>query len=119
MRFCIIDDNKMVTDALAMVLRDLGHTVDIAHDGASGIALAQEARPDAVVIDLHLPGMGGVEVVAELKRAATPAALIASSGHTASAGALRDAGADEFLAKPFTPNALVALAERLVAARVA
>lgn len=119
MRFCIIDDNRMVTDALAMVLRDLGHTVDIAHDGVTGVALAQEGNHDAVVVDLHLPGMDGAEVVAELKRATTSAALIASSGNVVGAEAMREAGADEFLAKPFTPGKLVALAAQLIAARAA
>ncbi len=116
-RFCLIDDNQMVTDALSLALRDLGHSVEVAHDGASGVALAASGAHDAVVIDMRLPGMDGAAVVAALRQAGASAALIAASGHDLTGAAQRELGADEFLQKPFTPRALIAVAERLVAAR--
>jgi DNA-binding response OmpR family regulator len=87
-----------------------------ASDGYVALQLARELGPDAVILDLMLPGLGGLEVLAELRAderlAATPVLVITAWSETRQD--LVDAGADEFLPKPFDPDELRVKLDKLL-----
>ena len=74
MRILVIEDNSDIAANLGDYLEDRGHTVDFAADGVTGLHLAVVHEFDAIVLDLNLPGMDGIEVAASCatKRASRP-----------------------------------------------
>ena len=68
MHIVIIDDEAAVAETLADAVREQGHTAAIAHSGSEGLALLAEKTPDAVFLDLVMPGLSGVELVKEIRR---------------------------------------------------
>lgn len=78
----VVEDNVDAADALAELIRMLGHHVEVAHDGLSGVALAEANPPDLILCDLGLPGIDGYEVARTLKpKLAKGARLVAVSGY--------------------------------------
>jgi CheY-like chemotaxis protein len=100
----IIEDNVDAAETLAEVLALYGHEARIARDGASGVALALELKPDVVLCDLGLPDIDGYEVARTLRsNGALPRTrLVALSGYAQNEDRLRarDAGFDAHLPKP-------------------
>ena len=78
MRILVIEDNSDIAANLGDYLEDRGHTVDFAADGVTGLHLAVVHDFDAIVLDLNLPGMDGLELVETLRRrrVSLPALLI-------------------------------------------
>lgn len=113
LRVLLIDDHVDSVEGLAELLRISGHRVEIAHDGPSGVALAERSPPDVVISDLGLPGMDGYEVARRLRGngATRGLHLISLSGY--GGGAIlertREAGFDHHLTKPVDPAALQVL----------
>jgi CheY-like chemotaxis protein len=112
-RILVVDDNRDAVDALAMMLRLSGNDVDVAYDGLSALGTAQSFRPDAVVLDIGLPGMDGYEVARRLRaRPETSEALIvAVTGYGQNEDRERScaAGFDHHLVKPIESEALLSL----------
>ena len=113
LRVVIVDDNRDVAESTALVLRMSRCAVDVAFDGRSGLDLIKQLRPDAVLVDIGLPGMDGFQV-AKLIRAEPEnrrTLLVAVSGY--GQGEYRflstTAGFDHHLVKPIDPVALTAL----------
>jgi PAS domain S-box-containing protein len=110
LRVLVVDDNKDAAWTLGLLLRLAGHTVDVAHDGPSALALARGNPPDAVLCDLGLPGMDGFEVARTL-RAEGPKGLrlIAVSGYALPEDIQRAlaAGFDSHMAKPPNPEEIM------------
>jgi DNA-binding response OmpR family regulator len=111
-RVLIIDDNRELLDLITQSLTLLGdYTVVTADNGADGLALAVEMRPDCAVIDVKMPGLDGYQLVRALRgdpeTAAMPLSILTalSQEHYRFAGLL--AGADQYLTKPVTPSVLV------------
>src|SRR5512134_4017535 len=105
MRICIIDDNVMILEALALLLRDRGHEVFSAESAMEGMALVERTSPDFVLVDLDLPGMKGDALAGELRLRHSALPIILTSGKASPpAGAIGPHAADLFLAKPFTPS---------------
>jgi DNA-binding response OmpR family regulator len=88
-----------------------------AENGDRGLELVRELEPDLVVLDLMLPGLSGLQLLAELRQdpalAATPVVVI--SAWSDSGAAALEAGADHFLAKPFDADELKAIVAELLA----
>jgi signal transduction histidine kinase/ActR/RegA family two-component response regulator len=109
-RILIIEDNDDASDVLRMLLEFEGHQVEIAGDGHAGLALALEGRFDAIVCDIGLPGIDGLELMTRLR--AAPSALrpltVALSGYGQPQDRERAlaAGFDRYLVKPVAPGAL-------------
>lgn len=109
-RILVVDNERDTADMQAMLLEMLGQQVQRAYDGRSAIAMARRFRPDIVLLDLDMPGMGGVDVARELRAGGWHARIIAHTGSiTDYTAALRLAGFDGFLAKPAGIAALVAV----------
>jgi CheY-like chemotaxis protein len=113
----LIDDAPDARDALFVFLSSSGCRTLVAGDGASGLALAREARPDVVVLDMTLPGIDGWEATRRLR--ADPrtrgACIIALTGHATGEARQRalDAGVDGYLVKPCRPEDVIAEIRRL------
>jgi DNA-binding response OmpR family regulator len=116
MQLLVVEDEVRLALALKRGLEAEGFEVDVAHDGLTGFALAQEGHYDAMILDILLPGMNGYKVRAEMRAAGnwTPILMLtAKSGEYDEAEAL-DTGADDFLSKPFSYVVLVARLRALV-----
>ena len=109
MKILIADDDPQLVRALRITLAAQGYDVVAARDGADALALAAKERPDLVLLDLGMPRLDGMTVIAGL-RGWTTAPIIVLSGRTGSGDKVDalDAGADDYLAKPFIIDELLA-----------
>lgn len=105
----VIDDEVQIRRLLRLTLESAGYRVREAETGALGLNEAAVARPDAVILDLSLPDLGGLEVLRHLREWSQVPVLILSvrGGETDKIAAL-DAGADDYLTKPFGGGELLA-----------
>lgn len=100
----LIDDDEVIRALARMGLELHGHEVLEAEDGPQGLALAQSARPDLVLLDGRLPGMGGPEILQALQGGGDAPPVIFLSAAEEMREAM--AGVVGFIAKPFDPVAL-------------
>jgi two-component system KDP operon response regulator KdpE len=108
-RILVVDDEPQILRALGINLRARQYDVDTAADGAGALRAAGTYHPDLVILDLGLPDMDGVDVIRGL-RSRTTAPIIVLSGRAGSADkvAALDAGADDYVTKPFGVDELLA-----------
>ena len=116
-RLLVVDDNKDAAESMSMLLEVWGHDVAFAYDGPSALETAQQWRPQAVLLDIGLPGMDGYEVAARLRELpqAKGAVLIAITGYGQEDDRVRSrrVGIDHHLIKPVAPDALRNLIDSL------
>lgn len=104
MRILVIEDNSDIAANLGDYLEDRDHVVDFAADGITGLHLAVVNDFDAIVLDLNLPGMDGLEVCRKLRndaRKTTPILMLTARDALEQKLTGFDAGADDYLVKPF------------------
>jgi len=104
MRILIIEDNPDIAANIGDYLEEQGHTVDFAGDGITGLHLAVVNEFDAIVLDLALPGMDGLEVCRKLREEAgkdTPVLMLTARDRLEDKIAGFETGADDYLIKPF------------------
>ena len=104
MRVLVIEDNSDIAANLGDFLEDRGHTVDFAADGVTGLHLAVVNEFDAIVLDLNLPGMDGLEVCRKLRQEAhkqTPVLMLTARDSLDQKLVGFESGADDYLVKPF------------------
>lgn len=104
MRILIVEDNPDIAANLGDFLEDHGHTVDFAGDGVTGLHLAVVNDFDAIVLDLALPGMDGLELCRKLRTDAgkdTPVLMLTARDRLQDKLAGFETGADDYLVKPF------------------
>ena len=121
LRVLVVDDNVDAAQSLAAVLGAAGHTVRTAHNGPAAVGAAVGLRPDAVVLDIGLPGMDGYDVAKALKQGPSAGAvLIALTGYGQDEDRRRskEAGIDHHLVKPVDPAELMELLAETAAAGV-
>ena len=108
-RVLIVDDEPQLLRALRINLRARNYEVDTAPDGAAALAAAARCPPDVVILDLGLPDLDGMEVIEGL-RGWSRAPIIVLSGRADPAGKVDalDAGADDYVTKPFHMDELLA-----------
>jgi two-component system response regulator MprA len=109
-RILVCDDEPAVRDALERALRLEGYEVDLAVDGEEALAALVSRPASAVVLDLLMPGMGGLEVCRRLRSSgdSTPILVLTARSGVADRVAGLDAGADDYLVKPFALEELLA-----------
>lgn len=116
-RLLVVDDNRDAAESMSMLLQMWGHEVVFCYDGPSALETAEQWQPEAVFLDIGLPGMDGYEVAARLRELpqAKDAVLIAITGYGQDDDRLRSqrAGIDHHLVKPVAPDALRSLIDSL------
>jgi two-component system phosphate regulon response regulator PhoB len=107
----LIEDEADVADLVRYHLKKAKYRVLHALDGAEGLAMVQQERPDAVVLDIMLPRMNGFEVAKKLKSDPTtesiPVLILSAKGEAESRIKGLELGAEDYLPKPFSPRELV------------
>ena len=113
-RILVVDDERSVTDALQMILVDLGHRVDSAKTVGEATALLKGAPYDLVFTDLRLPDASGIDLLDRIKSDTpdTPVVLMTAHGSLDITIEAIKRGAFYYLEKPFTPNQVTMLVER-------
>ena len=114
----VVDDTVDTRELYALYLRSQGFSVVTAHDGASGVALARDRRPDVIVMDLSMPGLDGIAATRQLKAdertRQTPVIILTGYPMRAIQDGALAAGADAFLTKPCLPEDLEQQVQRLL-----
>ena len=116
MRILVVEDEHKLTAVLQRGLQEHGYGVDVAYDGLEGLALAQAAPYDLVVLDVMLPGRDGFAVCRELRaeRANVPVLMLTARDAVDDRVAGLDCGADDYLVKPFSFRELLARVRALL-----
>jgi two-component system KDP operon response regulator KdpE len=105
----VVDDEAPIRRALAANLKARGYDVDLAETGEDALTLAARQHPDVVVLDLGLPGIDGLEVIDGLRGwSRVPIVVLSARGSEPDKVAALDAGADDYVAKPFGMDELLA-----------
>ncbi len=105
----VADDEPRITKLVSIALSEEGFRVVAASTGSEAIRLAEEYRPDVVLLDIVMPDMDGIEVMRQLRESrSVPVILVTAKGSTADKTKGLDLGADDYIAKPFHPDELAA-----------
>lgn len=105
----VVDDEPEIRRALRIALGEQGYTVQLAPSGEEGVSAVERARPDVILLDLAMPGMGGLEACKRIRaRWAVPIIVLSVMGQERDKVEALDAGADDYLTKPFGMEELVA-----------
>jgi DNA-binding response OmpR family regulator len=116
MRILLVEDERKVASFIARALRENCYAVDVAETGEKALALATEVTYDAILLDVRLPGLSGIQVCHELRqqRVETPILMLTARGLVEQRVEGLDAGADDYLTKPFVLAELLARVRALV-----
>jgi len=105
----VIDDEVQIRRLLQLTLESAGYRVREAENGSLGLNEAAVRRPDAIILDLSLPDLGGLEVLRRLRKwSQIPVLILSVRGNETDKIAALDAGADDYLTKPFGGGELLA-----------
>jgi two-component system response regulator MprA len=117
MNILVVDDERAVRDSLRRALELEGYNVELAADGEEALyRLESNGEPDAVILDLLMPGMDGLEVCRRLRRDGRrlPVLMLTARDEIESRVAGLDAGADDYVTKPFALDELLARVRALL-----
>ncbi|HYO03281.1 MAG TPA: response regulator transcription factor [Mycobacterium sp.] len=120
MRILVVDDDRAVRESLRRSLAFNGYTVDLAQDGLEALDLIASDRPDALVLDVMMPRLDGLEVCRQLRSTGDdlPILVLTARDSVSERVAGLDAGADDYLPKPFALEELLARMRALLRRRV-
>ena len=111
----VIDDDRRITNMLRRTLAFAGYNVSTAGDGPGGLEVARQHRPDLIVLDVMLPGLDGLSVCRQLRAVTdTPILMLTARDDVPDRVLGLDAGADDYLVKPFAVEELLARARALL-----
>ena len=110
MRILVVDDERAVRESLGRALELEGYRVEYAADGGEALYRLESEQPDAIVLDVLMPGIDGLEVARRVRRAGNrvPVLMLTAREEVQDRVAGLDAGADDYLTKPFALEELVA-----------
>lgn len=110
MHVLIVEDEKRLAEALSHILHEQKYMVDVVHDGEEGLAYAESGIYDCIILDIMLPSMNGFDVCLELRRKkiTTPVLMLTAKDTISDKVKGLDAGADDYMTKPFSPDELLA-----------
>jgi DNA-binding response OmpR family regulator len=111
-KLLVIDDDPALCQLLKAVFSRVGATVVAAHDGHQGVSMVQEERPDLVILDIRMPHLNGWETCRQIRGISNVPVIMLTALHS-DGDIIRglEAGADDFLSKPFSPSILIARAQ--------
>jgi DNA-binding response OmpR family regulator len=109
-RIVVADDDADIRDLVIFKLRQAGHDVHAVEDGAAAVGSCQAVPPDLVVLDVMMPGMGGLDATRALRLdsrlARVPVILLTARAQESDIEQGFGAGADDYVVKPFSPREL-------------
>ena len=110
MRILVVDDDRSVRESLRRSLQFNGYDVDMASDGAEALALVHSINPDVIIMDVMMPRLGGLDATRALRSAGNDVPILVLTARDAISDRVEglDAGADDYLAKPFALDELLA-----------
>jgi len=116
MRLLLVEDDTRLQDTLAATLRDAGYAVDVSGDGVEGLYYGEEYPVDLAIIDLGLPGMSGLDLIRRLRESdrTFPILILTARSEWQDKVSGLEAGADDYLTKPFHPEELKARVAALI-----
>jgi DNA-binding response OmpR family regulator len=117
LRVLIIEDEPRLAENIARSLREsAGYAVDIANDGQEGLFMAESNDYDAILLDLMLPQLDGMQLLSRIRKAGqrTPVLVVTARDDKESVVALLNEGADDYLTKPFDLGELLARTKALI-----
>jgi two-component system response regulator MprA len=119
MRILVVDDDRAVRDSLRRSLEFNGYTVELAHDGQQALDAVAGQRPDAMVLDVMMPRLDGLEVCRRLRGTGDDLPILVLTARDAVSDRVSglDAGADDYLPKPFALEELLARLRALLRRR--
>jgi CheY-like chemotaxis protein len=117
-RLLVVDDEPVVCRSCTKILEGQGYSVEATNDSRSALDLVATSEYAAILLDLKIPGMGGLEFLGEFRRLGRTTPVIVITGYPTieSAAAAMRLGAVDYVAKPFTPAEIVAAVTRMVQA---
>lgn len=114
-RILIVDDEAQIRRALSLSLGGHGYQIELADDGETALAMIAARAPDAVVLDLMMPGIDGLEVLRRLRGwSDVPVIVLSARGQERDKVQALDLGADDYLTKPFGIEELLARARAVL-----
>lgn len=106
----LVEDEERLARFIELELSSEGYTISVAHDGLTGLTMARETSPDLLILDWMMPGMTGLEVCRRLRATGSkvPVILLTAKDEVSDRVAGLDAGADDYVVKPFSIEELLA-----------
>ena len=115
-----VDDSRTMRDMVSYTLKEAGYNVLEAEDGQQALSVLNGQRADVVITDLNMPNMDGISLIKELRAKpdykATPILMLTTEADDTKKGAGREAGATGWIVKPFNPEKLLAVVNKVVGA---
>ena len=110
MQILVVEDERRLAEALGQILREKKYMVDLAYDGRDGLDMAMSSIYDVIILDVMLPKMNGIDVAQNLRKEkiATPILMLTAKDQISDKVKGLDAGADDYMTKPFSPDELLA-----------
>lgn len=109
LRLLLVDDDEKLCRLLRDYLEPLGYAADVAHDGHTGLARAREGGYDALILDVMLPGIGGFDLLREIRRSSNvPVLMLTALGDEIDRIAGLEIGADDYVPKTYSTRELLA-----------
>lgn len=108
-KILVVDDDPAIAEMLTMVMEREGFDTVVVDDGLEAVKAAERENPDLILLDLMLPGMGGVDVCRTVREtSAVPIIMLTAKTDTVDVVLGLESGADDYVTKPFKPKELVA-----------
>jgi len=108
-KILVVDDDPTIAEMLTMVMEREGFDTVVVDDGLEAVKAAERENPDLILLDLMLPGMGGVDVCRTVREtSAVPIIMLTAKTDTVDVVLGLESGADDYVTKPFKPKELVA-----------
>lgn len=110
MNILVVEDERNLADAIVRIVSDAGFNCEAVYDGNAGLNSAESGLYDAVIMDVMLPGMDGIQIVREIRHQGNsiPVLMLTARTSTSDKVAGLDAGADDYMTKPFEAPELLA-----------